>query len=254
MKLKSVLFTISIVLMTIGFFLLSGFVAVIVPANSRAFYTNQFEKNDTLEFVQNQRFYLDYYTHHKEYDYLKNLTDEQLLDLMDHTMLYCMGFEENLNPTIDGYEYKLFNENELDHMADVQGVFKGGFTLVSIGGVFFLLGLTLIIIFRKEYCKLRKTPFITLICLFAVLALIGLFALINWDLAFEVFHMILFDGNWTFSNGVMIAMIGDIFTGIVPIIITIWVGLLLLFLAGIFTYNHFIKKKYLLKKCENEIK
>jgi uncharacterized membrane protein len=166
---------------------------------------------------------------------------------MDHTMRYCMLIEYNLNPTINGKEYKIFNENELSHMADVRGVFKGGFIPVGIGGAFFLIGLALIIIFRKTYCNKRKTPFYTLIALFSILALIGIFGLINFDLAFEVFHMIFFDGNWTFANGVMIAMIGEIFTGIVPIIIGIWVGLLALFLASITVYNHFIKKKYLIK-------
>ena len=178
--------------------------------------------------------------------------DEELLDLMNHTMRYCMLIEDNLNPTINGTEYKIFNENELSHMADVREVFKGGFILVGIGGVFFALGLALIIIFRKSYCKKRKVPYITLIALFSVLALIGIFGLINFDLAFEVFHMIFFDGNWTFSEGVMIAMIGDIFTGIVPIIIAVWVGLLTVFLASITVYNHFTKKKYLVKNLPTE--
>ena len=252
MKAKSILFTILIVLMTIGFFLLSGFVAVIVPANSTAFYSTQFEKNYTLNYVRAQRFN-DYYVYDSiEYNYLRNLTDEELLDLMNHTMRYCMLIEDNLNPTINGTEYKIFNENELSHMADVREVFKGGFILVGIGGVFFALGLALIIIFRKAYCKKRKVPYITLIALFSVLALIGIFGLINFDLAFEVFHMIFFDGNWTFSEGVMIAMIGDIFTGIVPIIIAVWVGLLTVFLASITVYNHFTKKKYLVKNLPTE--
>ena len=64
--------------------------------------------------------------------------------------------------------------------------------------------------------------------------------------------MIFFDGNWTFSEGVMIAMIGDIFTGIVPIIIAVWVGLLTVFLASITVYNHFTKKKYLVKNLPTE--
>ena len=238
--------------MTIGFFLLSGFVAVIVPANSTAFYADQFEKHDTLNFVRYQYHYLDY-SLVKERNYLYNLTDEQLLELMDHTMRYCMLIEDNLNPTIDGVEYKIFTENEISHMADVRNVFKGGFILVGIGGVFFVIGLALIIIFRKEYCKKRKTPFRTLIALFSILALIGLFALINWNLAFEVFHMIFFDGNWTFANGVMIAMIGEIFTGIVPIIIAIWVGLLAIFTTSIAIYNHFVKKKYLVKEVTASI-
>ena len=252
MKVKSILFTISIVLMTIGFFLLSGFVAVIVPANSTAFYSTQFEKNNTLSFVQRQRFYLDY-SLDTEYDYLRNLTDEQLLELMDHTMRYCMLIEDNLNPTINGKEYKIFNENELSHMADVREVFKGGFILVGTGGVFFAIGLALIIIFRKAYCNKRKIPYYTLIALFSILALIGLFGLINFDLAFEIFHMVFFDGNWTFANGVMIAMIGDIFTGIVPIIIALWVGLLVVFLTSRTVYNHFTKKKYLVKELPTEI-
>ena len=94
-------------------------------------------------------------------------------------------------------------------------------------------------IFKKEYyLYCRKTVFVTLGVCLAVLAVIGVTAAINFDFAFTLFHEIFFSGKqWRFGYGVMINMIGEIFTGIVPIIAAIWIVLLVITVAGAALFN-----------------
>lgn len=246
-KLNRILFCVAMALFTIGFFILSGFFAIMIPANSEGFYEKQFSKHDTLSKVQSQVQSI-YYNHLYDSDaenYIENLDDEELLALMDHVMDYCTFREDDLNPTVDGKQIGVFFDNEISHMADVKNVFGGGFILVGIGAIFFIAGLVILIVFRKDYChKARRTPFITLTVLFGILLFIILACAINFDKAFEIFHKIFFDGNWQFSHGVMIAMIGDIFVDLVVYIAIIWISLIALFITGLAIYNHALKKKY----------
>ena len=231
-------------LFTVSAFLIFGFIAIIIPSTSTAFYKAQFRKNDTVEYVRYQARYLD----GDAKVYVENITEEQLLSLMHHTMRYCLYLEDDLNPTIDGKYLEIFrNESgetltdgcrEISHMADVRRVFGGGMILVGVAAAIFITTLVLGIVYRKTFYKYcRKTPFITAAVVVALLAVVGVAAAVNFDYAFALFHKIFFDGTqWQFSNGVMIAMIGDIFTGIVPVIIGIWVALLALLLVGIFLF------------------
>ena len=131
-------------------------------------------------------------------------------------------------------------------MADVKRVFGGGMILVGVAFALFVAILVLGLVYKRAYYKFcRKTPYITIIAVVALLAVVGIAAAVNFDYAFALFHKIFFDGTqWQFSNGVMIAMIGDIFTGIVPVIIGIWGGLCALFVSVIALVNKKLSKKF----------
>lgn len=245
-KFKPILANILTVLFTLSAFFIAGFIAVIAPATSKTFYKAQFEKHDTLEKVRAQAEYLN---DDKARVYVENLTEEQLLSLMNHTMRYCLYLEDDLNITVGGEKLEIFldikggtlNEGctEITHMADCKKLFGAGIILFFVSIAVVIATLVLGIIFRKTYyLYCGKTVYITLgICL-GVLAVIGVFAAINFDKAFTVFHEIFFKGKqWQFGYGVMIAMIGEIFTGLVPIIGGIWIGLLVLTVIGVFFFN-----------------
>ncbi len=234
-KLTAVIFTVSA-------FLLAGFVSVIGTATSGAFYRWQFEKNNTLEYVRAQA---SYTADPAAKEYLSSLTDSGLEELMSHTMKYCLGAEDDLNPIINGERVEVFRPDEVSHMYDVKTVFKGGIAIGAVSAVLFISGLAAALVFKKSfYENCRKIPYITLAVMLGLIAVIGLAAAVDFDAAFELFHMILFEGNWTFGNGVMIAMIGAIFTDIVPVIITVWLILSAVFVAGTVLYNRYLVKKY----------
>ena len=235
------------VIFTVSLFLICGFVAIIGPATSKAFYRAQFEKESifggtVLEDVRAQYEYLD---DEKAREFVKNMSAEELLNLMMHTMKYCLFLEDDLNPTIGGERLEVFREDEYSHMEDVKGVFGGGIIIVGVALVF-AIAISVLFVKRKKdyYDNARKVPYFTLIGVFSVLAIIGLAAAIDFDTAFRIFHEIFFDGNWTFSSGVMISMIGGIFLDLVPIILAVWVILLGLFVFGVWWLNKWLKKKY----------
>ena len=86
-------------------------------------------------------------------------------------------------------------------------------------------------------------PIYALIGVLLVLFTVGVIAMVNFDKAFDIFHKLLFDGNWEFETGIMIKMIGYIFDDILPIILTIWLSLLVLLGAGVLLYNKTLKQK-----------
>lgn len=95
----------------------------------------------------------------------------------------------------------LYNERELKHMQDVQDVFqitwKGwiiGLLMVILAG----LGLLLKKETRPSLPAALKTGGIFTI---AIVTVIGLFAILAWQLLFVIFHEVFFAaGTWTFSN------------------------------------------------------
>ena len=130
-------------------------------------------------------------------------------------------------------------------MQDVKNLFGGGIILVLVATVILCVLLVLGLIKKKGYYEnCRKVPYYTLIGIFAVLALLGLAIAIDFTTAFEIFHQIFFDGNYAFADGVMIAMINNIFFDLVPIILVIWIVLLALFVVGLVLYNYVLKQKF----------
>ncbi len=246
-RLFKILYKILAVFFTLSVFLISGFIAIIGPATNKGFYTSQFEKVDDFgeTVLDNVRYQYRYLEDEKAKEYVKNMTSEQLMDLMMHTMKYCLFLEDDLNPVIDGERLEIFREDEYSHMEDVKGVFGGGMLIVLVGVAVFAVTLTLGLLKKKGYYEnCRKYPYYTLIGVLLVLGFIGIAAAIDFDKAFEIFHKIFFDGNWQFASGVMIAMIGTIFLDLVPIILAIWIGLLALFVVGVVFYNKWLKGKF----------
>ncbi len=229
----------------VALFLVFGFLAILIPSTSKAFYKKEFQKNNTLYKVQTQAKYLG----DEEKKYIENLSDEELVSLMIHTVKYCLYLEKDLNPTIDGKRLELFLEtdqntpygveNEYKHMAEVKVVFGKGLLIVLASVLIIIVGIFLFVK-NKDLTKdnMKKIPFFTLAVCLVLLLTVGVVCLINFDQAFTTFHNIFFpNGNWTFSRGIMIKLIGDIFTGIVPFIAVIWLFLIALTITFTIIYN-----------------
>lgn len=246
-KFIKIIYKICAVIFTLAVFLATGFIAIMIPANSPSFYKEQFYKidyfgNPVIETVRLQARLIE---DKKASKYIANISEEQLLDLMMHTMKYLTFLEDDLNITVDGEYLEIYRSDELSHMQDVKNLFGGGIILVLVATVILCVLLVLGLIKKKGYYEnCRKVPYYTLIGIFAVLALLGLAIAIDFTTAFEIFHQIFFDGNYAFADGVMIAMINNIFFDLVPIILAIWIVLLALFVVGLVLYNYVLKQKF----------
>ena len=235
------------VFFVLSFVILSGFVSVLIPATSTAFYRAQYRKVDEngytpVDYVKRQSYFIK---DEKSARFIMDMTEDKLVDTMMHAVRYCLYLEDDLNPTVNGYKMQIYRQDELSHMQDVKKVFGGGLIIVAVALTLFLVTLCFGIIKRKSYYNnCRKVPFYALIGVLLVLLTLGILALTSFELAFDIFHKILFDGNWEFQNGVMIEMIGYIFEDIAVIIISVWLGLLALFSASVYLCNKLLKRKY----------
>lgn len=250
-KLKKIGANALVALFTVSVFLFFGFIAIMLPANSSLFYKVQFEKYDTLTAVRSAAVYLN---DENAKEYIADLTEEELLSLMQHTMRYCLYLEDDLNITVDGEYLEIFLDEqgetltdgclERTHMADVKKLFGGGTVMVGVALVIIAVGLIFVFKYRDYYAKYcRKTPYIALIAVFGLLCAVGIYAAVDFDSAFTLFHEIFFSGKqWQFGYGVMISMIGEIFYDIVPIIVGIWATLLVAFVVGLVFFNKRRKK------------
>ncbi len=231
------------VLFTLGVFILQGALSILLPALTPAFYRQQFEENDTLTLVQRQARLL---SDPAAADYIASLSEEELLSLMEHTMAYCLYREEDLNITIEGEHLEIFRPDEYSHMKDVRRVFGGGLLLILAGLLFTVAGAVGFFRHKKSYYQnCRKIPYITLAVLAALLLIVALAAAVNFRSAFNAFHRIFFaEDSWYFSDGVMIAMIGDIFPSLIPIIFSLWFFLFAGFLFCLAAINRRLKKRF----------
>ncbi|MBR2384630.1 MAG: DUF1461 domain-containing protein [Clostridia bacterium] len=232
------------VLFVLSFVIISGFVAILIPATSKAFYRARFTEVDSngktaLYYVKRNAYSIQ---DEKTARFVIDMTEEELVAVMLHAVRYCLYLEDDLNPTVDGYKMQLYRADEISHMQDVKKVFGKGLITVFVSVVVFIATLCLGIIKRKGYyTNCRKVPIYTLIGVVLALFITGVVAITNFDKAFDIFHKMLFDGNWEFETGVMIKMIGYIFDDILPIILTVWLSLLALFGVGLWVYNHLLK-------------
>ena len=245
---KTVIYRIITALASVAIFIVVGFIAITVPANSRFFYRWQFEKHNTLSWVQSQSIMLEDETS-PDYDpyaaeYVTNMTEAQLEELMMHVMRYCMWLEDDVNITVDGRHLKVFRADERSHLSDVRHLF-GVLIILAIVSLLGCMAFLFFLLNRpKDYYKSsRKVPFITMGVLVGIIAIVAIFASVDFGHTFEVFHKIFFTGNYSFSNGVMISMISDIFTDMAVLVVIGWLVLLAVPTVALALYSKHIGKK-----------
>ncbi|MBO5224478.1 MAG: DUF1461 domain-containing protein [Clostridia bacterium] len=245
---KTIIYRILTVCATIAIFIVVGFIAIMVPANSKAFYRWQFEKHNTLEWVQSQAdgmgdSYSSKYNPEAE-KYVANMTEVQLEELMLHVMRYCMWIEDSLDITVEGESLSVFRADEKSHLSDVRNLFGAGMIVTLISLLACIVFLFFLLNRPKEYYESsRNVPFITLAVLVGLIAFVAVFACIDFTVTFEIFHKILFTGNYSFSNGVMISMISEIFPDLALIIGISWLITLAIPIVALIFYNRHVAKK-----------
>ncbi len=246
---RKILYRIFTAVASIAIFIIIGFIAIMVPANSKAFYRWQFDKHSTLEWVQSQgdRLYDEESPDYDPYaaEYVCCMTEQQLEDLMLHVVRYCMWLEDDMNITVDGRHLKIFRADERAHMNDVRNIFGVGIiltivsVLICIAFLFFLLNRP-----KAYYETSRKVPFITFGVLFVIFIALALYIVVDFKYVFEVvFHNMLFDGNYAFSSGVMISMIGEIFPDLIMLIGISWLVMMGVPVLAFVLYNKRLAKK-----------
>ncbi len=123
---------------------------------------------------------------------------EYLVEAYSEVMAYCMGVTDQFSAGIFP-----FSTDGADHFADVRNIFIWVGYLAKITPILYLI---LRLVQKRDKAKAyrffgRSPEFCAVIAMFILLAIIGIYAAIDFNQAFTIFHMIFFPGqdNWLFN-------------------------------------------------------
>lgn len=193
------------ILFSILLIILIGCISILPIAKSKAYYLAQHEKNNVESILENYSFdgakhtiYENdkFITHiHPTYDVQNSdieYATEKIIDYLYHKDVESMQFQiVTENGAVD-----FFSEQAIVHMEDVKVLFIGGINLCYISIVLFILSI-IYLIYRRNFIKkyITKTYIITVISFLALAIGIVIFAAIDFNTAFIVFHYIIFPDN-----------------------------------------------------------
>ncbi|MBN2285956.1 MAG: TIGR01906 family membrane protein [Tissierellales bacterium] len=161
---------------------------------------------------------------------------EQLLRVSQQTLDYLKDRTDTLvlYEEIDGEMIQVFEARELAHMEDVKRLFDIGFAIRNISLILLVLfGGWLFINHRRSFWHSMRTGSIFFAALILV---IGVYAWIDFDKAFVIFHKLLFTNDlWILdpTEDIMIQMLPiDFFMGIGLKTALLYTGYLILSIFG----------------------
>ena len=131
-----------------------------------------------------------------------NVTGLELTRITNNMIAYLRGETNTLDSdmVVDGRLESFFNEQEVIHMQDVQGLFIWGAHIRIAALVLLAIGIVVLILL-KAVRQLIKINQITGIILLAVTFLTALPATFNFDSSFTIFHNIFFRNDlWLFHS------------------------------------------------------
>lgn len=204
-KFLNILDHIITILFSILLIILIGCLSILPIAKSKAYYLAEHEKNNVEQILETYSFNGNKHTivengefvthYHPTYDVTDEdieFATEKIIDYLYHKDVDSMQFQiQTSEGSID-----FFSNQAIVHMEDVKVLFIGGINLCYISIILFVLSI-IYLIYRRNYIKhyLTKTYIITVIT-FLILAIgIIIFAAIDFNTAFIVFHYIIFPDN-----------------------------------------------------------
>jgi len=146
------------------------------------------------------------------------LSMQQLMSVSSETLDYLKDKRDNLviYEELDGKTIQVFEGREIDHMVDVKDLFMTGFAIRNITGIVSLLSTAYL--WTKHKQSILHSIRAGSLLFFAIIALIGVFAALDFNKAFTIFHKLLFTNDLWLLNpetDIMIQMLPlDFFMGI----------------------------------------
>ncbi len=179
-----------------------------------------------------------------------NMEMDDIMDVTVYMMEYLDGRQDELSIVsfVDGETQDFFNDNDRLHMADVRTMFIG---VTIIMYVCFILAAVILVIMliRKEDLRheLPRAFRHAGLILLALLAILGIACVIDFNAVFRVFHLIFFSGDsWLFDPAVdyMIRILPEgLFYDYVIWIIVWFVGIMAVLTVGSFIWDHVVKRQ-----------
>lgn len=262
-KIKILDYIISIIF-SISFIILLGCISVLPIAKSKSYYLSEHKKNNVKQILQEKSFkggtcycydkdgnYKRYYVPYYE------VTDDDIVKATNNIIDYLYNANiESMQFQVDTSNGKIdfFSEQAIVHMADVKVLFIGGIKLCYICIAIFILCLIYLIISRKHSFNILINVYLKALIVFGIATIIiGIFAIIDFDSAFEVFHKIIFPDSskvelaLSFSNTDTLT---NILTSEFFMHIGVIIGTSFIMLIGLSIFLDLFLKKRLIKNGE----
>ncbi len=179
-----------------------------------------------------------------------NMEMDDIMDVTVYMMEYLDGRQDELSIVsyVDGETKDFFNDDDRLHMADVRTMFIGVTVIMYIG---FILAAVIIVIMliRKEDLRheLPRAFRHAGLILLALLVILGIACVIDFNAVFRVFHLLFFSGDtWLFDPAVdyMIRILPEgLFYDYVIWILIWFVGIMVVLTVGSFVWNHVVKRQ-----------
>ena len=207
-KILNIIDRIILILASVIFIILIGCISILPIAKSKSYYLKEQDRNKVEEILEKYTFngYVHQHydeTTHSYYDcyYPKyDVTKEDLIKATDLIIQYlyhsdCDSMQFQVI-TSEG-PVNFFSEQAIVHMQDVKVLFIGGIQLCYVCIVLFIIFIVYLIIRRKTIGPIFFKTYMITVSIFIVLGIfVAIFAIIDFDLAFEIFHKIIFpDSN-----------------------------------------------------------
>lgn len=193
----------------------------------------------------------------REYESIEGMSDYSGMSTDDMTRAflrmtdYMKGNVDSMDITVtcDGEQVAMYNESEIAHMHDVRALYSG-----IMLAKWCILGFTLIAVAFAAYCYRRDTlkvickPLVVaLISLAAFFAVLGLWALLDFDSFWQVFHIVFLDLESSTFDPAYSRMIricpAELFLDMVLRMFIWWAGISTALTAGVCALNALIKKR-----------
>jgi integral membrane protein (TIGR01906 family) len=145
------------------------------------------------------------------------ISQAELMSVTRHLLGYLKGTQADLNvqATIGGVERPVFNDRELQHMADVQLLFRGGFNLRNVCLVVCLLAVVALWLLERRWTLAFPGGYLVAVgIMLLLLALFGIAAAIDFNGLFLRFHELAFTNDlWLLDprTDVLIQMYPEVF-------------------------------------------
>lgn len=167
-----------------------------------------------LAAVTTSVFELDFYTKvQNEQNVAKkmNISDQELKEATALTLLYVKGYTSDLvyEADVNGVKTDIFSQQDKDHMIDVANLYADAYnTLVFCAVIIFAL--TVFLFIRKKHVTvftltdtINKTSGIVMV----IVVFMGLFAYINFDVFWTLFHKVFFTNDLWFMDASVDALV-----------------------------------------------
>ena len=203
-KFLNIIDRIILILASIIFIILVGCISILPIAKSKSYYLKEQDKNNVEEILEKYTFNGDSHQHYDEttnsyYDCYwpkYDVTKDDLIKATNHIINYLYHSD------VDSMQFQVltsegpvnfFSEQAIIHMQDVKVLFIGGIKLCYICLILFIVFVVYLVIRRKNILPIFFKTYLITVSIFIILGiLVAIFAIVDFDLAFEIFHKIIF--------------------------------------------------------------